>query len=95
MDARTGQFLWRYDATGKGNTNIPSPVASGGCVYSSQSRGPGGLVRLTAAGQGVAAEQVYLERGLPNSIGGSVVIGATHYGTGDEGLVQPIGPPAR
>jgi len=87
VDARTGQFLWRYDATGKGNTNIPSPVASRGYVYSSQSRGPGALVRLTAAGQGVAAEQVYLERGLPNSIGGSVVIGATHYGTGDEGLV--------
>jgi outer membrane protein assembly factor BamB len=87
VDAKTGQFLWRYDATGKGNTNIPSPVASRGYIYSSQSRGPGALVRLTAAGQGVAAEQVYLERGLPNGGGGSVVIGATHYGTGDEGLV--------
>ena len=87
VDAKTGQFLWRYDATGKGNTNIPSPVASRGYIYSSQSRGPGALVRLTAAGQGVAAEQVYLERSLPNGGGGSVVIGATHYGTGDEGLV--------
>ena len=53
VDAKTGQFLWRYDATGKGNTNIPSPVASCGYIYTSQSRGPGGLVRLTAAGQGV------------------------------------------
>ena len=40
-----------------------------------------------AADQGVAAEQVYLQRGLPNSIGGSVVVGATHYGTAAEGLV--------
>jgi outer membrane protein assembly factor BamB len=87
VDARTGEFLWRYDATGKGNTNIPTPVASGGYVYTTQSHGPGGLVRLVAAGRGVAAEQVYLLRGLPSSIGGSVVIGATHYGTAAEGLV--------
>jgi outer membrane protein assembly factor BamB len=87
VDARTGQFLWLYDATGKGNTNIPSPVASSGYIYTSQGRGPGGLVRLTAAGQGVAAEQVYLERGLPNGGGGSVVVGATHYGASAEGLV--------
>jgi outer membrane protein assembly factor BamB len=87
VDARTGQFLWRYDATGKGNTNIPSPLTSNGYIYTSQSRGPGGLVRLAAAGQGVAAEQVYLQRGLPNSVGGSVVVGAIHYGTTGEGLV--------
>ena len=88
VDARTGQFLWRYDATGKGNTNILSAVTSGGYVYTSQSPGPGGLLRLTAAGQGVAAEEVYLQRGLPNSkAGGSVVVGGTHYGTTPEGLV--------
>src|SRR5271157_146216 len=87
VDAKTGQFLWRYDATGKGNTNIPTPVASNGYIYTSQGRGPGGLVRVAATGQGVAAEQVYLQRGLPNSNGGSVVVGATHYGTSGEGLV--------
>jgi hypothetical protein len=62
-------------------------VASNGYIYTSQGRGPGGLVRLTAAGQSVAAEQVYLQRGLPNSNGGSVVVGAIHYGTTAEGLV--------
>jgi outer membrane protein assembly factor BamB len=86
VDAKTGQFLWRYDATGKGNTNIPSPVVSGGAIYTSQGRGPGGLVRLTAAAQGVTVEQVYLQRGLPNGNGGSVVVGATHYGATGEGL---------
>src|ERR1019366_3493975 len=87
VDAQTGQFLWRYDATGKGNTNIPSPLASNGYIYTSQGRGPGGLVRVAAAGRGVVAEQVYFERGLPNSSGGSVLVGATHYGTTAEGLV--------
>jgi outer membrane protein assembly factor BamB len=87
VEAKTGQFLWRYDATGKGNTNIPTPVASGGYIYTTESHGPGGLIHLVAAGGGVAAEQVYLLRGLPSSIGGSVVMGATHYGTTGDGLV--------
>jgi len=86
VNAKTGEFLWRYDATGKGNTNIPTPVASGGYVYTSQGRGPGGLIHLASA-QSAAPEQVYLQRGLPNSIGGSVVIGATHFGTTADGLV--------
>jgi outer membrane protein assembly factor BamB len=87
VDARTGQFLWRYDATGKGNTNIPSPLASNGFIYTSQSRGPGGLIRLAATGQGVAAKEVYLLRDLPNSVGGSVVVGGIHYGTTADGLM--------
>jgi len=88
LDAKTGRFLWRYDATGKGNTNIPTPVASGGYIYTTDSHQPGGLIRLAAAvEEGVAAQQVYLRRGLPSSIGGSVVVGATHYGTTGEGLV--------
>jgi outer membrane protein assembly factor BamB len=87
VDAKTGEFLWRYAATGKGNTNIPTPVASDGYIYTTESHGPGGLVHLAAAGRGVAAEQVYLLRGLPSSIGGSVVVGGIHYGTTGEGLV--------
>jgi ferredoxin len=49
-------------------------------------RGPGGLIH-PASTQSAAPEQVYLQRGLPNSIGGSVVIGATHFGTTADGLV--------
>jgi len=87
VDAGTGEFLWRYDTTGKGEMNMGTPVASGACVYTWQNRGPSALIRLAAAGRGVAAEQVFLLRGLPGSIGGSVVLGATHYGTTGEGLV--------
>ena len=86
VDAKTGAFLWHYDGTGKGNTNIPSPLAAAGYIYTSQERGPGGLIKLAEA-QSAAPEQVYFQRGLPNSIGGSVAVGATHFGTTNDGLV--------
>jgi outer membrane protein assembly factor BamB len=38
-------------------------------------------VRLKADGGGVAAEQVYFTRGLPNGLGGAVVLGDHLYGT--------------
>jgi len=82
VDAETGKFLWRYEATAKGSpANIPTPVARDGLVYSATNMGGAGLVKLTAAGDGVKAEQVYFEKKLPTAIGGSVVIGDNMYGT--------------
>ncbi len=89
VDAKSGQFLWRYDQTSKGPANIPTPLARDGHVYSTaRSLGAAGLVRLQAAPEGVAAEQVYFERGLPHSIGGSVLIGDYLYGATSQGLVS-------
>jgi len=88
VDAKTGAFLWRYDKTSGGPANIPTPVARGSYVYSSNARRfGGGLVQLIPAGAGVAAEQVYLERDAPNSLGGQVLIGDYLYGTNPKGLV--------
>ncbi len=87
VDAKTGQFLWRYDQTSKGPANMPTPVANDGYVYSAAGRVGGGLVRLKAAKEGIVAEPVYLERSLPNSIGGSVLVGDYLYGTNAQGLV--------
>ena len=39
------------------------------------------MVRLKLGPDGVAAEQVYFTRGLPNGIGGAVVVGEYIYGT--------------
>jgi outer membrane protein assembly factor BamB len=86
VDAKTGKFLWRYDESGKSPANIPTPVSHDGCVYSS-SRAGGGLVRLKAQEDGVAAEQVYFERALPNCIGGAVLLGENLYGTTSQGLL--------
>jgi outer membrane protein assembly factor BamB len=87
VDAKTGRFLWRYDQTGKGPANIPTPVAHDDLIYTSAARIGGGLIRLKADGDGVAAEQVYFERGLPNCVGGSVLVGEYLYGTTNEGLI--------
>jgi outer membrane protein assembly factor BamB len=88
MDAQTGKFLWRYDKTGTGPANIPTPVAHDGMVYSAASRMGGGLVKLKPAESGgVEAEQVYLERGLPMSIGGAVLVAGNLYGTNGQGMV--------
>ena len=86
VDAKTGQFLWRYDATSKGPANIATPVAHDGYVYSTNSRRFGAaLVQLHATGDGVSAEQVYFERDLPNTLGGQVLLGKYIYGTNAKG----------
>lgn len=88
VDAKTGEFLWRYDRTAQGSpANIPTPVASDGCIYTGSGRGGAGLVRLEADGDGVKAEQVYHEGKLPTSIGGAVVVDGYLYGTNSQGLV--------
>jgi outer membrane protein assembly factor BamB len=90
VDAKTGKFLWRYDQTGKGPANIPTPVAHEAFVYSaSGGRGGafGGLVKLKADKDGVAADQVYYERNLPAAIGGAVLVEGYLYGTTSQGLI--------
>ena len=71
VDAKTGRFLWRYDEASKGPANMPTPVASGAHVYSAAGNVGGALIRVSAAGETVTVQQVYLERGLPNTSGGS------------------------
>jgi outer membrane protein assembly factor BamB len=86
VDAKTGQFLWRYDGTSKGPANIATPVARDGYVYSTNARRFGGaLIQLHTAGEGVTAEQVYFERDAPNTLGGQVLLGQHLYGANSKG----------
>lgn len=88
VDAKTGAFLWRYDKTSTGPANIPTPVAQDGYVYSANARRfGGGLVQLHATANGVSAEEVYFERGVPNTLGGQVLLDGVLYGTTSEGMV--------
>jgi len=87
VDAKTGKFLWRYSEAAKGPAQMATPVARDNYVYGAANRIGGGLVSLKAGQDGVAAEQVYFTRGLPNSLGGSVLVGDHLYGTTPEGLV--------
>jgi outer membrane protein assembly factor BamB len=81
VDAKTGEFLWRNKEVAKGPAQYFTPVASGEHVYGGALGVGGVLVRVKSEGSGVAAEQVYFTRGLPNGIGGAVVIGDHIYGT--------------
>jgi len=88
VDAKTGAFLWRYTGTAGGPANIASPIAKGNFIYSTNARRfNGGLVQLTAVAGGVAAEQVYLGRDMPNTLGGQVLVVDVLYGTNQQGPV--------
>jgi outer membrane protein assembly factor BamB len=81
VDAKTGQFLWRYKDVAKGPAQYFTPVSFGDYVYGGALGVGGGTVRLKANGDGVTAEQVYFVRGLPNGPGGAVFLGGYLYGT--------------
>jgi outer membrane protein assembly factor BamB len=88
VDAKTGKFLWRYDRTAQGSpANIPTPVASGDYIYSSNRRGGSGIVQLKQEGSQITAEEIYYEPGLPNAIGGTVLLGKHLYGTTRQALL--------
>jgi outer membrane protein assembly factor BamB len=88
VDAKTGNFLWHYGKTADTNVgmNMQTPIAADGLIYCAARPGSG-VVRLKADNGGVAAEQVYMERGLPNAIGGAVQVGGYLYGTSGGELV--------
>ena len=90
VDAKTGQFLWRYKEVAKGPAQYFTPVAKGEYVYGGALSVGGALVRLKPDAGGVTAEQVYFERGLPQGIGGAVVVGDYLYGADTGGFLLAI-----
>jgi outer membrane protein assembly factor BamB len=81
VDAKTGEFLWRNKEVAKGPAQYFTPVARDEYVYGGALGVGGVLVRIKSDGNGVGAEQVYFTRGLPNGMGGAVVVGENIYGT--------------
>jgi len=80
VDAKTGQFLWRYKEVVKGPAQVFTPIVRAEYLYAGALGVGGGAVRLKPEGNGVAAEQIYFERGLPNGFGGAVLVGDYLYG---------------
>ena len=78
VDASTGKFLWRYDATGKSPANMLTPIVQGNKVFTGGSGG--GLVELQVSGDKVTAKEVYLKKELGASIGGAVLVDGHLYG---------------
>jgi outer membrane protein assembly factor BamB len=87
VDAETGAFLWRYDKANRERAKVATPVTRGDLVYTASAPIGGALLKLESGATGVTANEIYNLRGLPNSIGGSVLVDDTLYGTTIDGLV--------
>jgi len=90
--AKDGRFLWGYNKIANGTANIPTPVVHGEYVFCSTAYGTGSaLLKLTAAGNGVNAEEVYFlnARTFQNHHGGFVRIGDYIYGGHDHTKGKP------
>jgi outer membrane protein assembly factor BamB len=62
-------------------------VSQGDLIYTATGLGGSGLARVKASGDGIVAEEVYFEKGLPNSIGGTILVGDYLYGTNQRELM--------
>ena len=87
IDADSGAFLWRYDRLNTQRAKTATAVTLGSLVYTASAPISGVLLRLTRTPAGVSATEVYNRRGLPNAIGGSVLVNGVLYGTTVDGLV--------
>lgn len=88
IDAKSGQFLWRYDRTAQGSpANIPTPISDANHVYSAASRSGGALVKVSKSDDKFQAAEIYFSPKLPNTIGGAVKLGGHLYGTTGQALV--------
>lgn len=83
-----GVPLWQYEKLGPNTANIPTPVVLNDRILAVAGYGKGGaLLKLTASGNEVKAEEVYFKHELTNKHGGVVVVGGYAYGdTDDHGM---------
>ena len=80
--ASDGEFLWGYDGVANGTANIPTPIAIDDFIFCSTGYNTGSaLLKLTASGKGVKAEEVYFldSKTLQNKHGGMVLVDGHIY----------------
>ena len=76
-----GRVLWSYDRVANRVANIATPIVRGNHVFLSSDYGTGAaLLRLTAAGGGITAQEVYFTREMRNHHASSVLVGDHLYG---------------
>ena len=80
-----GKPLWVYERLGPNTANIPTPVVLGDHIFAVAGYGKGGvLLKLTANGKKVKADEVYFNRKLTNKHGGVVVVDGRAYADTDD-----------
>lgn len=91
--AQDGKFLWGYNKVANNVANIATPVVKGDHVFTSTGYQTGSaLLKLSKAGDGVQAEEVYFlpSKTLQNHHGGLVLIGDHIYGGHGHNRGYPI-----
>lgn len=79
--AKDGKYLWRYESPANRTANCSTPIYRDQHVFAASSYGTGGgLARLAAGPDGVAATEVYFTRRMQNHHGGMVLVGDHLYG---------------
>jgi len=80
-----GKPLWTYEKFRPGAINVSTPIVLKDHVLAVSGYGRGGaLLKLTANGKEVKAEEIYLKRELTNKHGGVLVVGDYAYGDTDD-----------
>jgi outer membrane protein assembly factor BamB len=80
-----GRVLWTHEKLGGNTANVPTPIVLGEYVFSAIGYGRGAsLMKLTADGGAVSAEEVYYARELTNKHGGVIKVGDYVYGDTDD-----------
>ena len=84
VEAATGRFLWGYNRVANDVANIATPLIEGDLVFVSTGYGTGSaLLRLSADGDGVKAEEVYfLEADTMQNHHGGLILHDGHVYTG-------------
>jgi len=86
VNAKTGEFLWRYDRPANGTANCATPIYANGFVFaaSAYDRG-GGQARITVRGNKASATQTWETRDMMNHHGDMVLVGGYIYGNHGNG----------
>jgi len=90
--AKDGKFLWGYNKVANDVANISTPVVCGDYVFCSTAYNTGSaLLKLTAANEGVNAEEVYFldAKTFQSHHGGFVQVGDYIYGGHGHGQGKP------
>ena len=91
--AQDGKFLWGYNKVANDVANIATPLVKGDYVFASTGYRTGSaLLKLSRAGDGVKAQEVYFldAKRLQNHHGGLVLIGEHVYGGHGHNRGYPI-----
>lgn len=87
VDAKTGEFLWKYTRTQDQGASILTPVVMGNKVFVSGSRTGGGMVELNATATGIEAKEIYFDKAIAPSLGGAILYNGYLYASAGTGLL--------